>query len=117
MATQFFIDTNGFKCAGVSAGPRYAYDDNGNRTNNQDGTFVEVAVVNHGFEKFRVNLPGMTPLLDDGEEFPEGTMVEFQNLRIRPYANRQGRLAFTASADDARIVGPKPQRPGVPEGK
>ena len=42
-------------------------------------------------------------------------MIEFTGLKVRPYANRQGRLAYTASADAARVVAPK--RPGMPEQK
>ena len=114
MATQFYIDTTGFKCAAVDAGLTYEYQNN-ERTDRVAGSFVEIAVVNRGFEKFRVNLPQTTPLLADGEAFPEGTYIEFDGLKIRPYANRQGRLAYTASADAARVVAPK--RPGMPEQK
>ncbi|MDY5271701.1 hypothetical protein [Tractidigestivibacter sp.] len=117
MATQFYIDTTGFKCAAVDAGLTYEYQNN-ERTDRVAGSFVEIAVVNRGFEKFRVNLPQTTPLLADGEEFPEGTFIEFDGpdgLKIRPYVNRQGRLAFAASADAARVVAPK--RPGMPEQK
>lgn len=114
MATQFYLDSADFKCAAVDAGLSYEYVNN-ERTDRVAGSFVEIAVVNHGFEKFRVNLPSTTPLLADGEEFPEGTFIEFDGLKIRPYANRQGRLAYTASADAARVVAPK--RPGMPEQK
>ena len=115
MPAQFYIDTNGFKCAAVSCGQTFEYQD-GNRTDRVPGSFVEVCVVNRGFEKLRVNLPTTTPLLPDGEELEEGTMVAFDGLKVRPYINRSNRLAYTASADAARVVAPK--RPGdMPEQK
>ncbi len=114
MPAQFYIDTTGFKCAAVSCGQTFEYQD-GNRTDRVSGSFVEVCVVNRGFEKLRVNLEQITPLLADDAEFPEGTFIEFDGLRVRPYVNRSGRLAYTASADAARVVAPK--RPGMPEQK
>ena len=42
-------------------------------------------------------------------------MIELSGLLVRPYVNRSGRLAYTASADAARVVAPK--RPGMPEQK
>ena len=112
MPAQFYIDTRDFKSAAVSCGQTFEYQD-GNRTDRVNGSFVEVTVVNHGFEKFRVNLPSTTPLLPEGEEFPEGTYIEFDGLRVRPYVNRSNRLAYTASADAARVVAAK--RPDMPQ--
>ncbi|MCI6273116.1 MAG: hypothetical protein MR611_00415 [Coriobacteriaceae bacterium] len=114
MATQFYIDTTGFRFAACDAGLRYDYQ-NGERTDKVAGTFVEVAISNRAYEKLRISLPQLTPLLADGEVFPEGTFIEFDGLRVRPYVNRSGRLAYTASADAARVVAPK--RPGMPEQK
>lgn len=113
MATQFYIDTAGWKLAAVSCGQTFEYTPDGNRTDRVSGSFVEVCVVNRGFEKLRVNLPTTTPLLPDGEEFEEGAMVTCEGLKVRPYANRQGRLAYSASADAARVVAPK--RPDMPQ--
>lgn len=112
--STLYIDTAGWKCAAVSCGQTFEYQD-GNRTDRVSGSYAEVCVVNRGFEKLRVNLPTTTPLLSEGKEFEEGAMIEFTGLKVRPYANRQGRLAYTASADAARVVAPK--RPGMPEQK
>lgn len=110
MPAQFLIDTNNFKCAAVSCGQTFEYVD-GNRTDRVSGSYVEVCVVNRGFEKLRVNLPSTTPLLPDDAEFPEGTFIELDGLKVRPYAKRSGRLAYTASADAARVKGARPDVP------
>ncbi|VDK43331.1 unnamed protein product [Cylicostephanus goldi] len=101
--------------AAVSAGQTYEYQGDA-RTDKIIGSFVEVCVTNRGFEKIRVNLPSSTPLLAAGEEFSEGTLIEFDNLKIRPYVSRANRLAYTASADAAHVVAPN-KRPGMPDQK
>ena len=66
----------------------------------------------HRYDKLTVKIPG-TQLLEcpvSGNE----PQVAFEGLKVRPYVDRTGRMAYTASATSVRVAGdadkPKPAK-------
>lgn len=69
------------------------------------GTMILVSVVPdyYGTDKLTVKIPG-APLLQAPISGSE-PQVEFNDLQVRPYVDRTGRMAYTASASGVRVVG------------
>lgn len=78
--------------AGVS--PSYRYDENKNRTNEVEGYRYDVALVDRGFERLSVKIPGAQQVeTKEGEVIP----VSFEGLEVRIYVIG-GELKLSASA-------------------
>ena len=66
------------------------------------GYKYEVMLPSHRFDKLTVKIPGLQ-LMDTPVSGHEPT-VDFENLVIKPYVDRNGRLAFTATATGVKVV-------------
>lgn len=67
------------------------------------GYKYSVVLPQQSFDKLTVKIPG-TQLLEapmSGHEI----VVEFDELKVKPYVDRNGRLAFTASATGIKVIG------------
>ena len=67
------------------------------------GHKYEVMLPVHRYDKLTVKIPG-APLLQAPVSGNE-PQVEFNDLLVRPYVDRTGRMAYTASATSVRVVG------------
>lgn len=89
--------------------PAYKYVD-GTKTEEVVGYTYEI-VETGNYDKFRVKVEGTEPLLSQDELAQENmaghaVMVEFDNLSIMPYINRErGAIYDSIRADAVRIVG------------
>ncbi len=78
--------------AGVA--PSYKYDENKNRTSEIEGYRYDVALVDRGFERLSVKIPGAQQVeTKEGEVIP----VSFDGLEVRIYVIG-GELKLSASA-------------------
>ena len=86
----------------VSVVPDY-YGTDKERHAEPQGHKYEVMLPAHRYDKLTVKIPG-TQLLEcpvSGNE----PQVAFEGLKVRPYVDRTGRMAYTASATGVRVVG------------
>ena len=75
------------------------------------GHKYEVMLPQHRYDKLVIKIPG-TQLLDSPVSGSEPQVV-FEGLNVRPYVDRTGRMAYTASATGVRVVSddkPKPAK-------
>lgn len=66
------------------------------------GYKYEVMLPSHKYDKLVIKIPGKQ-LLDAPVSGAE-PMVEFADLRVRPYVDHAGRMAYTASATSIKVV-------------
>ena len=86
----------------VSVVPDY-YGIDKERHAEPQGHKYEVMLPVHRYDKLVIKIPG-SQLLESPVSGSE-PQVEFTDLRVRPYVDRTGRMAFTASATGVRVVG------------
>lgn len=94
----------------VSVSPDY-YGLDKERHADPQGYKYETMLPAHRYDKLVIKIPG-TQLLDSPISGNE-PQVEFLDLRVRPYVDRTGRMAYTASATGVRVVSndkPKPAK-------
>lgn len=86
----------------VSVAPDY-YGSDKERHADPQGHKYEVMLPAHRYDKLVVKIPG-SQLLESPVSGNE-PQVEFTELRVRPYVDRTGRMAYTASTTGVRVVG------------
>lgn len=95
----------------VSVIPDY-YGVDKDRHADPQGYKYETMLPSHKYDKLTVKIPG-TQLLESPVSGNE-PQVAFEDLRVRPYVDRTGRMAYTASATGVRVAGdadkPKPAK-------
>lgn len=77
---------------------------NGVRQEAPQGHIYDLVLPAHKFDKLSVRIPGEKQM-----EVPspmQTVTVEFDGLKVRPYVDRSGRLALTATASAIRPVKP-----------
>lgn len=82
---------------------------NGERTDKLQGIRIDCVDINNAYEKLSVIVEGSTALLFDtenGAEIPTACEVQFDQLQVRPYVARNGRIAYSAKAAGVRLVQP-----------
>lgn len=67
------------------------------------GAKYEVVLPMQRYEHLTVKIPG--PQLMETPISGHEPMVEFTDLKVKPYVDHSGRLAFTASATGIKVVG------------
>lgn len=88
----------------ISIAPYFSYKD-GVRQTDVEGYKYTVVLPHHKFEQLDVKIPGAQQLDLDADSLP----VQFRNLRVRPYLNRERNfLSFTAQADQITCLAAKP---------
>lgn len=65
------------------------------------GRKYDVLVIAQAYERLTVRIPG-DQLVEDPGLAP--VYVEFKDLRVRPYVDRNGRMAFSAAAEGIHVV-------------
>ena len=95
----------------VAVSPDY-YGSDKERHADPQGHKYEVMLPQHRYDKLTVKIPGAQQL-----ECPVSgnePRVEFLDLKVRPYVDRTGRMAYTASATGIKVIGgddkPKPAK-------
>lgn len=73
------------------------------RHDTPQGYKYEVVLPAQRYERLTVKIPG-AQLLETPLSGHEPT-VEFADLRVKPYVDHAGRLAFTASATGIKVIG------------
>lgn len=87
----------------VDIRPYYDYTDNA-RSQDPVGYIYDVCLPMHKMDKLFVKIPGKQ-LMD--APLNGALPVEFVNLHARPYVDRNGRLAVTATANGIKAVNDK----------
>lgn len=86
----------------------FAYID-GEKSDKPTGVRYDVVDINNAYTALSVNVEGSTALLFDtenGAEIPIACEVQFDQLQVRPYVARNGRIAYSAKAAGVRLVQP-----------
>ena len=95
----------------VSVSPDY-YGTDKERHADPQGHKYEVMLPAHRYDKLTVKIPG-TQQLECPVSGSEPQVV-FEGLNVRPYVDRTGRMAYTASATGIKVIGgddkPKPAK-------
>lgn len=86
----------------ISVVPDYYGTDKEKHSDPQGHKYEEMLPA-HRYDKLMVKIPG-APLLQAPISGSE-PQVEFNDLQVRPYVDRTGRIAYTASATGVRVVG------------
>lgn len=74
---------------------------NGEKQAKPVGRKYDVLVIAQAYERLTVRIPG-DQLVDDPGVAP--VYVEFKDLRVRPYVDRNGRMAYSAVAEGIHVV-------------
>ena len=85
----------------IAVTPDY-YGSDKERHADPQGHKYEVMLPAHRYDKLVIKILGVQ-LMDSPISGSE-PQVEFSDLRVRPYVDRTGRMAYTASATGARVV-------------
>lgn len=95
----------------IAVSPDY-YGSDKERHADPQGSKYEVMLPAHRYDKLVIKISG-SQLLEcpvSGHE----PQVEFSELKVRPYVDRTGRMAYTASATGIKVIGgddkPKPAK-------
>lgn len=104
------IATDGVQFLLVENREAYEWDSERNsRSNVRDGIAVVVVAPAWGFEKVSVKIPSQMELLvEEGQDIDPMTVVQFKGLVITPYVSRQGKIAYSATAESAALAKPAP---------
>lgn len=73
---------------------------NGQRQDTAHGYVYDVVLPSHKYDHLAVHISGDVQL--EAPSTMQTIMVEFDELRVRPYVDRSGRLALTATAKSIR---------------
>ena len=73
------------------------------------GTTYEVLLLNNSCEKLRIHVEDSAPIISQDELDKHNSAMSFCQIRVegfkgRPYSDRNGRLAISASADKIILV-------------
>lgn len=100
---NIFLDRESLGCTVlINVVPDF-YGSDKNRHEEPVGYKYEVMLPTHRYDKLAVKIPG--PQLLEAPVSGHEPMVEFADLRVKPYVDHSGRLAFTASATGIKVVG------------
>lgn len=97
-----FLDTTNFGPMTLFSVRPNMYDDNNVEQAKPVGFKYGVVLPEQEFEKLYVKIPG--PQLLETPLSGHGPQVEFTDLRVKPYVDRNGRMAFSATAAGIKVV-------------